>query len=157
MALSLGKLLASPRLAQPNLFSLDLPSVSGHQSSIAQYRFETGIEINQCAGDAMSHSPCLSRFAASVNIDYDVETGQVSGQLKRLPYYHATSFAGKELIDRLVIDSDQPFARFNEYPRHRALASPGAVIVIYSHNLRPLLRVDVAAGLRGGAQHLRKS
>jgi len=85
----------------------------------------------------MPYRTRLPRFTPTVNVDHNIKFCKIPGQLERLTNHHAAGFTRKELVDRLVIDSNQTFARFDEHPRYSTFAATGTITVIFAHISSP--------------------
>eukprot|EP01136_Pigoraptor_vietnamica_P025358 Opistho-1_new@79282 len=81
----------------------------------------------------MAYSAGLTRFAATVDVDLDVEGFDVVGQEQRLLDDHDRGLAAEVLLDRLAVDRDLTTALLDEHARHRRLAAAGPVIPIANH------------------------
>src|SRR5674476_53689 len=133
-ALTLGELFPAARLAQTDLLAFHFTRIASHQTGLLQYSFERSIVVDQCTGDAMTHRPGLARFAAAGDVHHDVELAQGFGQCQRLAHDHATGFAGKEHIHRLVVHHDVALACLHKHTCHRTLAATGSVVISYAHS-----------------------
>src|SRR5450759_3428289 len=82
----------------------------------------------------MTHRTGLARFPAADYVHHNIELAQSFGQCKRLTHDHATGFAGKEHIHRLVVHHDVAFACLHKHTCHRTLAATGTVVISYAHD-----------------------
>src|SRR6266705_1994698 len=76
----------------------------------------------------------LSAFPASVHVHHDVEARQALGELERLAHYHAAGLAREEFVHRLAVDDELSLAGLQKNAGHRALAPPGAVVIVADHS-----------------------
>ena len=79
----------------------------------------------------------LAVLAAAVDVDQDVEGRGVLRRLERLAHDHAAGLAREELVHRLAVDDELSLAGLEEHACHRALAPPGAVVVVADHVCLP--------------------
>src|SRR6266542_2079222 len=130
---SLGVLLAPPRLVQADLLSLDLASVAGDQSGLAQKRLERGIELYERASQTVAHGSRLPEFPPARYVDHDVELAQLVGQYERLTHDHLPRLAREILVRRTVVHDEIALAGLDEHARDGTLAPAGSVVVLPDH------------------------
>src|SRR5437879_8677144 len=128
------ELLAPPCLVQADLLSLYLAPVALHQPGRAQRGLQPGIILDQRTRDAVAHRAGLPAFPASIHVYHDVEARQALGELERLAHHHAAGLAPEEFVHRLAVDDELALAGLQKNARHRALAPPGAVVVVADHS-----------------------
>src|ERR1700719_573621 len=131
--LALRELLAAAGLTQTHLLPLDFALIARHEAGFGQNRLEGLVVVDQRACDAVAHRAGLTRFAAAVHVDLDVERRQMVGQRERLGGGQPPRFAGGEVVDRAAVDDDVALAALQEHACNRTLAPSGPVIVFTDH------------------------
>src|SRR5512145_5396 len=96
--LTLGELLATTRLAQTDLLTLDFARIASNQTSLLQHRLERGIVVNQRTSDAMAHGTRLTGLTAAGDVHHDVELAQCLSQIQWLTNDHPARLTGKEHV-----------------------------------------------------------
>jgi hypothetical protein len=70
---ALRELLRAAGAVQTGLLALDFTGITRHEPGLAQRGLERGFVVDQGAGDAVARGAGLAGFAATVDIDLDVE------------------------------------------------------------------------------------
>src|SRR6266704_6829370 len=125
---SLGVLLAPPRLVQADLLSLDLASIAGDQSGLAQKRLERGIELYERASQTVALGSRLPEFPPARYVDHDVELAQLVGQYERLTHDHLPRLAREIFVRRTVVHDEIALAGLDEHARDGTHAPASSVL-----------------------------
>src|SRR5437763_13100036 len=131
--LALRELLATARLVEADLLSLDLARIPRHQASLRQRRLQLIVIVDQRARYAVAHGAGLARLPAADHVDHHVERLFVVRENQRLAHNHPARLAREELVDGLLVDDDIPRALFDEDACDRRLAATRAVVIITDH------------------------
>src|ERR1051325_597673 len=98
-----------------------------------------GIEFHQRARDAVPDRSCLARWTTACHVDDEVKLVRGLGQLQRLTNDHSQGFVGEVAIERFVINLNFTSAGSQVNSGPRRFASPGSVILNFSHSNLPLI------------------
>ena len=124
---------------QPGLLALDFTGVTRHEPGLAQRGLERGFVVDQGAGDAVARGAGLAGFAATVDIDLDVEGFDMVGQDQGLLGNHDRGFTTEIVLNILAIDRDLAGAFFQENAGDAGLATAGSIFPFTNHLKAPLI------------------
>src|SRR3954470_8957522 len=99
--LAFGELLATSRLVQADLLPLDFTRIARDEACFRERGLQLRIVVDQGTRDAVTDGASLTRLAAALDVDHDVERRVVIHELERLAHDHASRFAGEEFVDGL--------------------------------------------------------
>ena len=127
LRLALGELLAPACFVQPDLLALHLARVPRHKAGFLQGGLKGPIVVDQRPGDAVTHGAGLAGFPTTLDVDGDIEGGQVVCDFQRLTHDHAAGLPREELVDRPAVDRDLALAGAQKHARDGAFPATGSV------------------------------
>ena len=111
LRLAFGELEAFTGSLLTVLLSLMCARVAREKTELLELTAQFGIELEQCAGNAMARRPGLTANSAAVGEDQDIETiGQLYGEQGLLDI-GAGGFIDKIMFEGPIVDSDLTLAR----------------------------------------------
>src|SRR5215813_3577184 len=129
-------------------------------------RTKIRVELHQRSRDAVPDRSCLACWTTASHVDDEVKLVRGLGQLERLTNDHPQGFIGEVAIERLVVNLNLTSAGSQVNSGRRRFASPGSVILNFSHSNLPLISTNLimswfcesgrrlaGAGLSAGARH----
>src|SRR5689334_7483825 len=102
-------------------------------------RTKVCVVFHQRARDAVPDRSCLTRWTTARHVDDEIKLVRGLGQLQRLTNDHSQGFVGEVAIERFVIDLNFTSAGSQVNSRRCRFASPGSVILNFSHSYLPLI------------------
>ena len=81
------------------------------------------------AADAQTNGASLTGLAATADVHEDIEVGQVTGELERVPNDQLGALALEVDIDVALVDDDVAVSGAEEDARHGGLTPAGAVVL----------------------------
>src|SRR5689334_15506506 len=102
-----------------------------------------GIEFHQRARDAMPDRSCLAGWTTTRHVDDEVKLVRRLGQLQRLTNDHPQGFVGEVAIERFVVNLDFTSTGSQVNSGRCRFASPGSVILNFSHSNLPLISANL--------------
>src|ERR1044072_4497609 len=95
------------------------------------------VVFHQRSRDAVPDRSRLARWTATRHVDDEIKLVRGLSQLQRLTNNHPQGFVGEVAIERLVIDLAFTSAGSQVNPRRCRFASPGSLILHFSHSYLP--------------------
>jgi hypothetical protein len=102
-------------------------------------RTKVGVEFEQRSRDAVPDRSRLARWTTTLNVDDEIKLVRGLSQLQRLTNDHPQSFVGEVAIERFVVNFNFTSAGSQVNSGRCRFASPGSVILNFSHNNLPLI------------------
>jgi hypothetical protein len=127
--LSLGELEASASALLSVFLTFLATRVACDKAGFLQAWAKIWIEFNQGSRNTVTHSASLTRYAAAINIDQDVELIDRIGQLQGLTNNHSVGFTFEVIFNAALINGDLAGAGSEENPRGRGFATTRSVIL----------------------------
>src|SRR3954453_5790135 len=138
-ALPFAELEALARALLSVLLAFLDPRVAGQEAFLFELRPQFEVVLDQRAGDAEAQRAGLAGDAAAGDRREHVELVGRFGQRERTPDLRAQRLGGEGLLERLVVDGQDPGAGSQENAGRRCLAPAGAVVLdCCCHVLRDL-------------------
>src|SRR6185503_11541530 len=132
-------------------------------------RAQVRVVFHQRAGCAVANRSRLARWTTTSHVDDEIKLVRGLCQLQRLTNNHPQRFVGEVAIESFVVNLNFTSAGSQVNSGRCRFASPGSVILNFSHSYLPLIpsilfmswfcesgRGLAGAGLSAGARHRRK-
>src|SRR5215510_10044281 len=132
-------------------------------------RTKVCVIFHQRSRNAVPDRSCLARWTTTSHVDDEIKLVRGLGQLQRLTNDHPQGFVGEVAIEWFVVNLNFTSAGSQVNSGSCRFASPGSVILNFSHSYLPLISVNLVmswfcesgrglagAGLSAGARHRRK-
>jgi hypothetical protein len=137
--LSLRKLETLPRALLSVLLALLDPWIAGHKTSMLESWTKVSVKFEQRSRDAVSDRSRLARWTTTRNVDYEIKFIRGLRQLQRLTNNHSQGFVWEIPIEGFVVNLNFTSAGSQVNSGRCRFASPGSVILNFSHSYLPLI------------------
>src|ERR1041385_1978911 len=101
------------------------------------------VVFHQCSRNAMPDRSCLARWTTAGDVDDEIKLVRGLGQLQRLANDHSQGFVGEVAIERFVVNLDFTSAGSQINSGRCRFASPGSVILNFSHSNLPRISANL--------------
>jgi hypothetical protein len=107
--LTLRVLITAASTSQAVFLTLNFTRVARQESSFLESAAVSRIHIQESPGDAVLHSASLTREAATLDVNQDIETTNSTGQFQRLHNQHTSGGTREVFLESATIDSNDTF------------------------------------------------
>src|SRR6185295_8206439 len=137
--LSLRKLKTFSRALLSVLLAFLNTRIACHKTCMFERGTKIGIVFEQRSCDAVSDRSRLARWTTTRNVDDEIKLVRGLSQLQWLTNDHPQGFVWKIPVERFVVNLDFARAGSQVNSGRCRFASPGSVILNFSHSYLPLI------------------